>query len=144
MKPLKKAEKACVKQYQDILYTEAHKSSYHHPMSLLDRAAQVAPYDALTGYKETIQEAGKTWSKRLEIDEDTMHTINTHLALLATYYPKEVKAHILQFIPQDSSHYNSGTYEERDILIHQIDTVNQIIVLKNHERIAFKDIYEIK
>ena len=41
--------------YEDILYCPHHVSTTHHPMPVSDRAAQFAPFSALTGYEEVVK-----------------------------------------------------------------------------------------
>lgn len=43
--------------YQDILYRRRPISTVHRPMSGADRAAQFAPFEALTGLDEQLQRA---------------------------------------------------------------------------------------
>ena len=45
-----------MKKYGDIMELSRPKSKNHLPMPLLDRAAQFAPFAALTGHNEAIQE----------------------------------------------------------------------------------------
>ena len=40
--------------YSDIIDLPHHVSKRHKPMSMLNRAAQFAPFAALTGYEEAI------------------------------------------------------------------------------------------
>ena len=44
--------------YSDIINLPHHVSLKHPHMSQLDRAAQFAPFAALTGYEDMIDEAG--------------------------------------------------------------------------------------
>lgn len=45
--------------YDDIIDLPHHRSTKHPHMSYLDRAAQFAPFAALTGYGDMIDEAGE-------------------------------------------------------------------------------------
>ena len=45
--------------YRDIIDLPHHVSTKHPHMSRLDRAAQFAPFAALTGYEDMIDEAGE-------------------------------------------------------------------------------------
>ena len=45
--------------YDDIINLPHHVSKRHPQMSMWTRAAQFAPFAALTGYEEAIQEAVK-------------------------------------------------------------------------------------
>ena len=52
--------------YEDILRHPHHQSPRHPRMSLRDRAAQFAPFAALNGYDETLQE---TAAKRETLED---------------------------------------------------------------------------
>ncbi|MDO5132502.1 MAG: hypothetical protein Q4D81_05935 [Eubacteriales bacterium] len=45
--------------YEDIVHLPHHVSGKHPPMSMSRRAAQFAPFAALTGYDDTIAEAAR-------------------------------------------------------------------------------------
>lgn len=45
--------------YEDIIWLPHHTSKRHPRMSMRDRAAQFAPFAALTGYNEAIDETAK-------------------------------------------------------------------------------------
>jgi hypothetical protein len=45
--------------YKDIINLPHHVSPRHQPMPLSDRAAQFAPFSALTGYNDAIEEAAR-------------------------------------------------------------------------------------
>ena len=52
--------------YGDILNLPHHVSETHPPMPIADRAAQFAPFAALTGYKEAIEETERLVEKKIE------------------------------------------------------------------------------
>lgn len=49
--------------YNDIINLPHHVSKKHQQMSLKDRAAQFAPFSALTGYDEALKEVAEYVSK---------------------------------------------------------------------------------
>ena len=52
--------------YEDILHRQRPVSQRHAPMSMADRAAQFAPFAALTGYEQVIERtARQVLEKRL-------------------------------------------------------------------------------
>lgn len=55
--------------YDDILYMEHHVSSRHPQMPMSDRAAQFAPFAALTGHREAIEETARATEEKIELDE---------------------------------------------------------------------------
>ena len=54
------------RKYGDILGFPHHVSETHPPMPIADRAAQFAPFAALTGYKEAIEETERLAEKKIE------------------------------------------------------------------------------
>ena len=54
------------KKYGDILNLPHHVSETHPPMPTADRAAQFAPFAALTGYKEAIEETERMAEEKIE------------------------------------------------------------------------------
>lgn len=54
------------RKYGDILGLSHHVSEAHPPMPAADRAAQFAPFAALTGYKEAIEETERMAEEKIE------------------------------------------------------------------------------
>ena len=54
------------KKYDDIINMEHHISKKHKQMSIEARAAQFAPFAALTGYGELIEEATENAEKNIK------------------------------------------------------------------------------
>ena len=52
--------------YDDILDCPHHVSSVHPSMPLIDRAAQFAPFSALTGYEEVVKEEARLTEQRVD------------------------------------------------------------------------------
>ena len=55
--------------YDDIIHLPHHVSQNHPQMPLRDRAAQFAPFAALTGYDDSIAETGRLTTERRELSE---------------------------------------------------------------------------
>ena len=55
---------------QELLEMERPVSARHAPMRRCDRAAQFAPFAALSGFDETVQEAGRLTPAQLELAEN--------------------------------------------------------------------------
>jgi hypothetical protein len=49
--------------YDDIINLPHHVSKRHPQMSMWNRAAQFAPFAALTGYEESIKESAEEFAK---------------------------------------------------------------------------------
>lgn len=68
--------------YDDILHLP-HPTSKRHPrMPLSDRAAQFAPFAALTGHEEAIRETARLTDSFVELDEGQRERLDKRLQLL--------------------------------------------------------------
>ena len=56
--------------YDDIINLHHHVSRRHPQMSLYSRAAQFAPFAALSGYEEAIAETARCTVREAELMED--------------------------------------------------------------------------
>ncbi len=52
--------------YEDIIELPHHVSEKHPQMSMEKRAAQFAPFAALTGFEETITATEQLWEQKVE------------------------------------------------------------------------------
>ena len=68
--------------YAEIIDLPRHISPTREPMSAHDRAAQFAPYSALSGYEETVEETARLTERRIELDEGEIEVINRRLTAL--------------------------------------------------------------
>ena len=71
-----------MKNYDDIINLPHHVSKNHPQMSRYNRAAQFAPFSALTGYEESINEAGRYVTNKIELDDSNKEEINFKLNIL--------------------------------------------------------------
>lgn len=56
--------------YEDIINLPHHVSTKHPRLSMEQRAAQFAPFAALTGYEDAVKETAKTVSEKIEKEEN--------------------------------------------------------------------------
>mgnify|MGYP007003742226 CR=1 FL=1 len=56
--------------YEDIINLPHPVSKRHKPMPVENRAAQFAPFAALTGHQAAIEEAARVTDVRMELDEE--------------------------------------------------------------------------
>ena len=62
--------------YSDIIGLPHHRSAKRPPMDRIDRAAQFAPFAALTGFDAQIDEAARYTGSRMDLDESQQAVIN--------------------------------------------------------------------
>ena len=68
--------------YDDIIHLPHHVSERHPQMSMYNRAAQFAPFAALTGHNAAITEAARLTEAEQELSESDAEVLNRKLAYL--------------------------------------------------------------
>lgn len=86
--------------YNDILHLPHPVSPRRAHMSRLDRAAQFAPFAALTGYDESIQETARVTQEFRELEEGQIAQIDEALRFLQTQDHPEVTVTYFQPDPK--------------------------------------------
>ena len=87
--------------YADIIHLPHHVSQNHPQMPMLDRAAQFAPFAALTGYEAAVGETARLTAERRELDAQEAEELNRRLAALIANLPERPDATIEYFVPDD-------------------------------------------
>ena len=67
--------------YEDIIHLPHHVSSVHPHMPVSDRAAQFAPFAALTGYGDVIKETARQTDAKPELSEDEKEILDYKIQL---------------------------------------------------------------
>ena len=68
--------------YDEIMGLPHHVSKTRPQMPMADRAAQFAPFAALTGYDSAIKETGRLTDERIELDEEALTALDRKYQLL--------------------------------------------------------------
>lgn len=140
--------------YDDIIDMERPISNKHKPMNLNDRAAQFAPFSALTGYEDAIREEARVTSSRREISKENAESINKTIIQISREIEnynnvhredlsaKRVKVRICYFLPDEFK--TGGEYVEEDARIRAIKKEEDVIVLADYREIMISDILDIE
>ena len=70
-------------------------------MTLLNRAAQFAPFAALTGYEEMVAESSRLTDRRIELDEDTIRQLNERLHVVMEAAGEQPEITVVVFEPDN-------------------------------------------
>lgn len=82
--------------YDDIINLPHHVSKKHSQMPIADRAAQFAPFAALTGYGEQIKETARTTEEFHQVSGREKEELDQKLQILQqTQYKTSSNFHIL-------------------------------------------------
>lgn len=73
--------------YNDIMDTPRHVSRAHLPMPQVDRAGQFAPFAALTGYKELLDQTAKRYQNKDYLTHDQLVHLTKQIQVLAKKRP---------------------------------------------------------
>lgn len=125
--------------YDDIINMPRHISSKHPQMKIIDRAAQFAPFAALTGHKESIDEASRITDSKKELDENQKEILNNKLNYILLNLDKLFEIKITYF--QADLKKSGGKYITILANIQKIDEYNKVLVLNNGMKIKLDDLY---
>lgn len=129
------------RRYDDLLNLPHHVSVVHPHMSLYDRAAQFAPFKALTGYEDDVAETARLTDARVELDEERIEQLDVRLQLLEEHLAEAPMVSITFFVPDERK--DGGSCETVSGIVKKIDTVRRVIVLQDGREIAIDDVYGI-
>lgn len=127
--------------YEDIMDLPHHVSAKRARMSQLGRAAQFAPFAALTGYDAAIQETGRLTDLEIELDADGQAALNEKLCLLAKMHYRNPEVTLTYFLPDERK--AGGAYVSTAGRIKKIDLYEQEIVMTDGVRIPICRLYDI-
>ena len=128
--------------FEDILYQPHHVSATHPQMMLSDRAAQFAPFQALTGYGEAIRETERLTDKRVELDEDEKEQINAQLLLLKECQWKHPYVTITYFMPDEKK--EGGKYVTVEGRLKKFSEYEHLIHMEDNTSIKIEEIIKIE
>lgn len=120
-------------------YTMTRPTSKYPKMSMSDRAAQFAPFAALTGHKEAVIEQGRiTQEKRvlsneekLEINEKIVEMVKLKSKCRITYFEKDKTK-------------SGGKYIQNVLSFKRLDELNKTLYFKENIQIQIDDIVDIE
>lgn len=128
--------------YDDIINLSHHVSQIHPPMSLHDRAAQFAPFAALTGYENAVRETARLTDSRATLDECEKQLLNDRLCLLAEQLEVAGNVSITYFRPDTRK--TGGAYLTVRAAVREVDEYERTILMTSGERISIEDIFAIE
>lgn len=127
--------------YEDIINLPHYEPKYHKRMSIEKRAAQFAPFSALTGYDEEIKLASKLTDKKIELDEEEKIILNDKIQILLENIKNNPQITITYFIKDENK--IGGKYINKTGSIKKIDITKNSILLTDKIVIPIDDIINI-
>lgn len=127
--------------YDDIINLPHYISKKHRPMPREARAAQFAPFAALTGYESDVNEAARYTGKRRELGEYETERLNRRINEIRNGIHGSTEVIITYFKPDEKK--AGGEYLNIGGRVRKIDDYGRTLTLTSGASIPLDDISEI-
>lgn len=127
--------------YDDIIHLTHHVSQNHPQMPLRDRAAQFAPFAALTGYEAAVGETARLTTERRELDAQEAAELNRRLTDLAARLKDRPEVTIEYFVPDNRK--AGGAYVTVAGRVRNISVPERLLVMEDGSAIPMEDVASV-
>lgn len=131
-----------IDKYKDILELPHHVSTERKQMSLYDRAAQFAPFAALTGFDEDVEETERTTDKMTEISEDRLVRMNESLNILMERIKEQPEVVLTVFEEDDKK--AGGSYKRIKGRLKRYDETERTLYFTDGNTISLDMVTDIE
>jgi len=128
--------------YSDIINLPHHESRNHPQMPMEARAAQFAPFAALTGYDAVIHETARLTDRQVELDVYDNERLNRIFSELMDSLEKHPVVAVSYFKPDE--HKAGGAYMTVSGKLKKIDTYEQIMKMEDGTVIPIDNIMDLQ
>ena len=128
--------------YDDMINMPCPTSQRHPRMPRADRAAQFAPFAALTGYDAAIDETGRLTDQKIDISEDMREKLDLKQNFLSDIIDEQPEISVTYFVPDKKK--SGGAYVTLNGRLKQIDEYEQLIMLTDGKKIPIQEVYSIE
>ena len=128
--------------YDEIMGLPHHVSTTRPQMPMSDRAAQFAPFAALTGYDSAIKETGRLTGERIELDEEALAALDRKYQLLMDTLDDAPEVTIIYFQPDERK--TGGQYVSATGTVKKVDTFGRRILLQDGTRIPLDSVFDLR
>lgn len=127
--------------YDDIIMLPHPEPRNHPRMSMRDRAAQFAPFSALTGHSAAIAEAGRLTGERIELDESKIAQVDAELQRLQGMLSGKPTVSVTYFQPDEKK--DGGSYQTLSGIVRKIDHAAGSLIFFDRREISIDAVIEI-
>lgn len=128
--------------YDDIIGLPHHVSSKRTRMSMEERAAQFAPFAALSGYDETLAEAARTTHPRRILSDEEKECISERLARIIRDIPAREERTFVCFVPDRAK--EGGEYVTVRGIVTGYDEYAKTLTLSDGRVLMIGDIQSVE
>ena len=130
------------KNYDDIIELPCPTSKRHPRMPMIDRAAQFAPFAALTGYDDAITETGRLTNTKIDLSDETKERIDRKINFLIDTIEENPKITVTYFVPDKRK--SGGEYLTVTGKLKKIDGYEQTLLMMDGLKISIFEILSIE
>jgi hypothetical protein len=127
--------------YDDIIALPHHVSLTHRPMPREDRAAQFAPFSALTGYEMAIRETGRLTDRQVQLDADEIASLNDTLCCIQARLAQRPAVTATYFVPDEKK--SGGAYITVEGTVKRLDELEKTIIFEDGTQIPMDAILHL-
>lgn len=127
--------------YNDIIHLPHHISGKRRRMPQHDRAAQFAPFAALTGYDSAIMETARQTGQRVELDDNEKQLLNARLQVILDHLGEDFQVSITYFIPDKRK--SGGAYHTETGVVKKLLPTEQLLLMSSGTAISLSDILAV-
>ena len=113
----------------------------HPPMSNGERAAQFAPFAALTGYEDAVEETARLTEAQRDLSEDVEAVLDARLRYLQDRILESPEVTACYFCPDERK--AGGTYVEKTGPVKTIDLYDRSLVFRDGVRISLDHLHDL-
>ena len=123
--------------YKDIIDLPRPHSANRTPMPTYERAAQFAPFAALTGFDDRIREEGRLTNSRPQLCEEDARIIDEQLHIL-TESKTPLPVRLTVFVPDGAK--QGGALADVEGVVRRVDTVARELIFVDKTVLAIDNI----
>ena len=133
-----------VERYSDIIDLPHHQSVRRPHMSVYNRAAQFAPFAALTGYDQMVQDiAGMHLNdEKRVLSDDARRVLDEKLQILRKHLKEQPEIEVIFY--DDKAGVNGGVYRFVSGNLKKFEESPAILILDQNVKIKCEDIWAIQ
>lgn len=128
--------------YDDIINLPHHVSKNRTPMSMENRAAQFAPFAALTGHDEALAETARLTTPKKLLSDDEMESLTRKLTHVIEQVPGQEEYTFMYFVPDIQK--EGGKYVSITGTVKKYDEVARTLTLSEETVLLIDNILSIR
>ena len=110
-------------------------------MSVADRAAQFAPFAALTGYDSAVRETARQTEDKVELSEERKAELDMKQGILMDAIADHPEVSVTYFVPDEMK--AGGRYITKTGTIKRLDTLNRAYIMEDGTQIPLDEVSDI-